>query len=375
MIKRLKFDLEDLVNEMLDKLPEEVFKSSSTTFLDPEIGGGQFVTVIEERLRKYGHSDINISKRVFGLTGNKIRLNYIKNTYKLNGTYSTGDFLTGKHNDMKFDIVVGNPPYQDSNGAASSKAIWHEFVYKALDVLVEGGHLCIIHPNGWRAPSGKFFKVQETLLKNNLKFLKLADFEEGRRIFNVGTSFDYYILSKEPYLNSTTVIDSEQNESTFNLKELTVIATHSQNKLNKLIAGEGEDKVDYLYHTKYHTQRDYISKEQLGDFIHPVVYTITKSNGIKLTYSSRTDLGHFGKPKVIWTNGMGTYPILDLEGKYGMNEFSFAIGGDENYLLKVKAAMETPEFLELMSAVRFTNNKYVGKVIKTFKKDFWKDFV
>ena len=64
MLSRLKFEIDPLVAEILDHLPESVWTSTSTTFFDPAIGGGQFVRAIEQRLRRYGHSDANIRKRV-----------------------------------------------------------------------------------------------------------------------------------------------------------------------------------------------------------------------------------------------------------------------------------------------------------------------
>ena len=34
---------------------------------------------------------------------------------------------------------------------------------------------------------------------------------------------------------------------------------------------------------------------------------------------------HFDTPKVIWSNGLGTYPIIDKNGDYGLTQFSYAI--------------------------------------------------
>lgn len=66
MITRLKFPIEPLVVQMLDQLPEDVWKSTTTTFLDPAMGGGQFLVEIQRRLRAAGHSDDNISERMYG---------------------------------------------------------------------------------------------------------------------------------------------------------------------------------------------------------------------------------------------------------------------------------------------------------------------
>ena len=39
--------------------------------------------------------------------------------------------------DVKYDLIIGNPPYQKSQGTGSP--IWQEFVNDALDNLVRGG--------------------------------------------------------------------------------------------------------------------------------------------------------------------------------------------------------------------------------------------
>jgi hypothetical protein len=109
--------------------------------------------------------------------------------------------------------------------------------------------------------------------------------------------------------------------------------------------------------------------------VFPCVYTITQKTGINLFYSDTTQNGHFGVPKVIWSNGLGTYPILDEDGIYGLTQFSYGIVDTIENLKKIKTAMESENFLKLMSYVKYTNNKYDYKIISTFKKDFWKEFI
>ena len=91
-------------------------------------------------------------------------------------------------------------------------------------------------------------------------------------------------------------------------------------------------------------------------------------------YSSRNDKGHFGIPKVIWSNGGATVPLVDAEGKYGMAQFSYAIADEPENLPKIKKALENEKFLELMSKVSFSSHKYNYKVISCLKKDWWRKF-
>jgi hypothetical protein len=80
-------------------------------------------------------------------------------------------------------------------------------------------------------------------------------------------------------------------------------------------------------------------------------------------------------PKVIWSNGLGTYPIVDIKGEYGLTQFSYAIINDIPNLKNIETALNNPTFIELMEYVKFQNNKYNYKVISIFKKDFWKVFL
>jgi len=57
----------ELVNEILDQLPQEVWKDPTKTFLDNSCGNGNFLVAIKERLLKYGHSLENILSRIYGV--------------------------------------------------------------------------------------------------------------------------------------------------------------------------------------------------------------------------------------------------------------------------------------------------------------------
>lgn len=56
---------------------------------------------------------------------------------------------------MKFDVVVGNPPYQErKEGYKKSQDMWPFFVESAVEILKENGTLALIHPPGWRNSGG-----------------------------------------------------------------------------------------------------------------------------------------------------------------------------------------------------------------------------
>jgi hypothetical protein len=111
-IERVKFQLKPLVDSMLDQLPPHVFTSDTTTFLDPAFGGGQFLREVVTRLRAAGHSDDNIRSRIYGCEITNFRVKYAT---QLGGVISDNlikaDCLSHDWGDMKFDVILGNPPF------------------------------------------------------------------------------------------------------------------------------------------------------------------------------------------------------------------------------------------------------------------------
>ena len=90
---RLKTNEQKLAEEMLAQIPKAMFESKNKTFMIPDIAGGQFPYAVETELKKYGHSDKNISGRVFGYAANHMTLNYAVNKYNLIGSYKVGSFI------------------------------------------------------------------------------------------------------------------------------------------------------------------------------------------------------------------------------------------------------------------------------------------
>lgn len=234
MLGRLKFDIDTLVNEILDRFPNEVWTSSTSTFLDPAIGGGQFVYAIEQRLQAAGHSSDNIASRVYGYESNRMRINFAVNKYKLVGTYVNKDFLEEEFN-MKFDVVVGNPPYQSSD---SSLNLWPLFTEKGIDILKDDGHIAFITPTTWMRPSTDIKRKKELggskyVFKDFMQVYNTKSMNVGtvKQHFNVGSTFCWFIIEKSDYKNSTCITDINNEEFIVDLKNFTVFPNEAPKKV------------------------------------------------------------------------------------------------------------------------------------------------
>ena len=206
----------------------------------------------------------------------------------------------------------------------------------------------------------------------------MNDFETGKKIFGVGTNFDYYVVQNTLTNSNKTIINDIDNtkgyeeEYEIDLNNWDFIPSGKFKDFKKIIAAKKEEKVNVLNESLYHTQRDEMSDTKT-DF--PCCYSITIKDAMKYKYSS-SDKGHFGVPKVIWSNGAGTYPIVDKEGKYGLTQYCYAIIDDKKNLNAIKKAMDNPAFIKLMKYLSFKeDHKYNYKIISLFKKDFYNYFL
>jgi len=204
MLSRIKFNIDPLVCEILDQLPKEVWISKTTTFLDPAIGGGQFIRAIETRLRNYGHSDENISGRVYGCEDSNLNVQYVKNKYKVLATLGVGYFLERDFSNMKFDVIVGNPPFSEKSKA--SDKLWAKFIASSMNLIKQDGLLSFITPSGWTSSTN----IAYSLLKNKIITANFSSAVSKAFGTTGGTQrFAYFVASSKENKNTPICIFDE----------------------------------------------------------------------------------------------------------------------------------------------------------------------
>ena len=279
---------------------------------------------------------------------------------------------------MKFDVVIGNPPYQKKVGPKKTEAIWPKFVQKSFDICKEGGYVSLIHPSGWRNVDGKFKETQKLLLSKDVKYLEIHNEKDGLKLFGAETRYDWYVVNNVNNNGNTEIKGQRGNVVNIDLTGREFIPNGDINLVYSLVTKEGEERVEVLYsRSAYGTDKSNMSKVRTEEHIYPCVYTVRKGDELTYYYSSTNGKGHFNIPKLIWSNGrvISVGSVIDENGDYGLTQFSYAIIDEPENLPLIKKVFDSKIFRDLMEDCAVSDMSINRKIIRTFRKDFWKDFL
>lgn len=327
---------EAVVKEMIEKLPWDEF-DETTKFFDPACKDGGFLRAIYDRLisdkkliAKYnGNADALKNKILSNLYGIALNQNSKAVTVKnLNGfgynttvipdyvqkiRYESLEKLTkeafGEKN-MKFDVVIGNPPYNDDDTKVAT-AIYSRFVEDGMKMADKCS--AFITPARWYA-SGRGLDHFRKLMLTQHKIKKLVDYEDEKQIFpnqTIAGGVCYFLADKEDNkLCEITSVKRDKSSTTTSreLDKLTIFVrdTKALEIIDKIMDEKfyalsvGVQSVDY-FNVK---DNPYVCDDKKDDSMVPIV------DAYGFLYANREDLNDehnlIDKYNVIVTHAIGS---------------------------------------------------------------------
>lgn len=325
---------------------------------------------IEVLIRDFGI----IKENIWFATDCEQKAQILKHPRYLGVNVVVGDFLKWSPN-MKFDLVIMNPPYQaGTNNKGTGHTLWDKFVLQANNVISVTGGIAAIHPSLWRKPGHKVFYE---ITKNGMPYLEIHDEKDGMKTFGAETRYDWYVTMRL-YDGKTTIVDQNGVKNHVDIKRLPFIPNSEFGFISKLLASKDDSKIEILHsESAYEPRKKWMSDVQTSEFQYPCVYTIGKDCKPSLKWSNTKANGHFGIPKVIWSTGrpISVGFMADKKGEYGLTQWASAIVDSTKNLDLIAKAMSSDKFRNLCSSMSMSKLEVNTKVISLFKKDFWKYFV
>lgn len=299
----------EVANQMLDLLPQELFRNPDTKFLDPACKSGVFLREIAKRLlvgleqqipdlqeridhifqnqlygiaiteltsllsrrsvycSKYPNSDYSVTK--FDDAEGNIRFRKTQHTWE-NGQcvycgasqseYDRSDELetyayefihlnnSKEILNMKFDVIIGNPPYQleDGGAGASARPIYNIFVEQAKKL--EPRYLSMIIPSRWFA-GGKGLDAFRKSMLTDKRVVRLVDYVNAKDCFpgiSLGGGVCYFLWDRDNPQKClfTNIHDGKKSTELRELDEFSVFVRYNEAmSIIRKVLHEKESKV------------------------------------------------------------------------------------------------------------------------------------
>lgn len=274
---------------------------------------------------------------------------------------------------MKFDVIVGNPPYQKAITDKKSLRIWDKFLFQYFELLKDDGYLAVIHPGSWRNVAGRLTDVKDLLLSKQIYYLEIHDENDSVPIFGIQSSYDWYILKNSPIDDTTILKDLKGNLQPIDLKSKKYIPNFLID-LNYSVLSDANN-IEIISDSYYYTLKEHMSDVKTDEHVYPIVYTVNKNNPI-IWYSSKNER-HFGIPKLIFNPNRPVSYLMDKNGEYGMSQFCVGIVGDDDYLDLVERVFKNQKnngFSDFMESTHYTTKVFNAPLFTIYNKNLWKFF-
>ena len=261
----------EMVKEMLNTLPKEVWSNPNLKWLDPANGTGPYpIMIIYKLMIGLKDWEPDDEKRYKHIVENMIYVAELQpknmflymcavdpfDKYKLN--VYTGSFLEKEFdyhmktvwNIQNFDIVIGNPPYQEMDGGAkaSAKPIYNLFTEKSI---LFSKKVLFITPSRWFA-GGKGLDTFRKMMMESSKLVLINHFDDASKIFGKSVEIKggvSYFLYDSEYNGNCNLNGVESDINKFDIIITDLNFTKMLNKilnldmpfLNTICKGRGDN--------------------------------------------------------------------------------------------------------------------------------------
>ena len=273
------------IEDMLSKIPAELWERNDLSILDPCCGNGNFGLVLMNILIEQGYDKRDVLENILEFNDiNTDRLNNVNrifcaDKYALNVT--NDDYLEKETTVMR-DLIVANPPYAklllDGARASKNHNLIKDFLRKSLEQLKPNGYLVFITPDNWMSYADRNTLIQQL---TELQIVHL-DIHSAKKYFKkIGSSFTWYVIKKAPATEPITISGIWKNKaytSTVRSQVRNYIPLYYTAVVQSIL-GKTLDKMQTKLNVEtssdlhHYTKKTLIRNTQSAEFNHRLIHT------------------------------------------------------------------------------------------------------
>ena len=251
-----------ICDEIVSLLHNEIFESNQR-ILDIASVSGEFAIAIVKKLRSFSCESNTIKDTIYSIPKSPICYELTRKVYELLdlkvsniATFYSEDMIKIKRNNdvdyerikriilqnkvfseiklndnieevmdmIKFDVIVGNPPYQENIGKEESnrslgKQLFPHFIKSSINI--SSRYVSLITPSKWFTGNGQdnSFPSLREFIKANNHFSRFVNYLNGKEVFDeVDTGSINYFLYDAEYCNETLIFEEKINNAKISIE-------------------------------------------------------------------------------------------------------------------------------------------------------------
>jgi hypothetical protein len=206
--------LKDIEEYWLQNKNENIWTNEKLTWYDPATGMGNYPIAIYYKLMEGLKTKIQneeerkkhiIEKQLYMGELNKKNCFVVKQLFNINNSYKLnlyeGDTLNVKLNEIfgktKFDIIIGNPPYNELLTSVGAKPLYNKFIEYYVNKC---NILSFIVPSRWFS-GGKGLDKFRKMMINRTDILYIKHYDNATNIFgntvDIKGGVNYFLIDKD----------------------------------------------------------------------------------------------------------------------------------------------------------------------------------
>ena len=215
----------------------------------------------------------------------------------------------------KFDVIVGNPPYQNADEDGKSKvgtSLYHKFTEEANNLCADGGYIVFITPSTWM--NGRQDHYDDVFQKNDILHLEI---DTAKEFFpDQGSSFTWFVLRKTNNPTCSTrvisVFKNEQYSENLQLHGMPFMPKVMKNEVLSIYhkMQNGDDRLslvdNYINDIRRHKESGATVINDVDDTHRYPIYI----TGSQIKYTNKPLVG-YDQPKIIASLSGSLNPIWD----------------------------------------------------------------